>query len=67
MIPMTVTYTDNEEEVMGIISEVSYEKIGNDVIVSYESGIAKGNKVRYTQINHNTFKSGIGFLYRTSR
>jgi hypothetical protein len=44
-MPMTVKYTDEHEEAMGIISEVSYEHDGKDIIVSYESGMAKGNNI----------------------
>ncbi|MDN7137354.1 hypothetical protein J6J34_03855 [Pseudidiomarina sp. 1ASP75-14] len=63
-VPMTVTYRSNEEEAMGIISEVSYEFEGNDVLVTYTSGIAEGHTVRFTRVDKNTYRSELGTLKR---
>ncbi|MDZ4316736.1 MAG: hypothetical protein U0989_18455 [Azonexus sp.] len=63
-LPMTVTYRDGEEEAMGIISKVSYKHEGNDVLVTYLSGMAEGNTVRLTKIDKDTFRSEFGTLRR---
>ena len=64
VVPMTVTYRDGEEEAMGIISQVTYKHEGNDVLVTYTSGMAEGNTVRFTQVDENTFTSELGTLKR---
>ena len=64
LVPMTVIYRDGEEEAMGIISKVSYKHEGNDVLVTYTSGMADGNTIRLTKIDENTFKSELGTLRR---
>lgn len=64
LIPMTVIYTDTTEESMGIISNVSYRHDGNDIYVTYESGIAEGHSVRFTRVNNSTFASEFGTLRR---
>jgi hypothetical protein len=46
LIPMTVQFRSGEEEAMGMIEKVSYEVQGNDVIVTYKDGIAKGMGIR---------------------
>ena len=63
-VPMTVVYRGNEEEAMGIISKVSYKHEENYVLVTYESGIAKGNSIRFTRVNENTYRSELGTLKR---
>jgi hypothetical protein len=42
---MTVVYRSDEEEAIGIISKVSYENEGTDVLITYESGMMEGNSV----------------------
>ncbi|RUO24545.1 hypothetical protein CWE09_11370 [Aliidiomarina minuta] len=64
VVPMTIVYRHNEEEAMGIISRVSYKHHGNDVLVSYESGMAKGHTIRLTRVDQNTYRSEIGTLKR---
>ena len=61
---MTVQFRAGETEAMGIIEKVSYEAKGNDVIVTYESGLMKGSAVRYTVIGSNTARSDLGVLQR---
>ena len=63
-VPMTVTYRDGEEEAMGIISQVSYKHEGDDVLVTYTSGMAEGNTIRFTKVDENTFTSELGTLKR---
>lgn len=63
-IPMTVVYRHNEEEAMGIVSKVSYKHEGNDILVSYESGMAEGHTLRLTRVDQNTYRSEIGTLRR---
>lgn len=64
LVPLTVTYRDGEEETMGIISKVSYEHIGSDVLVTYIDGMAKGTTMRITITGPNTAKSGLGKMTR---
>lgn len=64
LVPMTVVYRDGEEEAMGIISKVSYKHEGNDVLVTYLSGMAEGNTVRFTKVDKDTFRSELGTLKR---
>lgn len=64
IMPMTVIYRDNQEEAMGIISEVTYSVEGNDVLVTYTSGLAEGHTIRYTRVDNNTFRSELGTLRR---
>ena len=63
-IPMTVTYRSGEEEAMGMISKVSFKEVGNDVLVTYKSGIAEGTTVRFTMVDRDTAASAIGTLRR---
>ncbi len=52
---------------MGIISKVSYKHEGNDVIVTYLSGMAEGNSVRFTKVDQDTFRSELGLLKRVKK
>lgn len=63
-IPMTVVYRAGEEEAMGVISKVSFKEAGNDVLVTYKSGMAEGTTVRFTMADRNTAVSQIGTLKR---
>jgi len=67
LIPITVVYREGEEEAMGIISKVSYKHEGNDVIVTYLSGMAEGNSVRFTKVDQDTFRSELGLLKRVKK
>ena len=49
---------------MGMIEKVSYEVKGNDVIVTYKEGLAKGTAFRYTVIGPNTLRTELGILKR---
>lgn len=64
IVPMNVTYRNNEEEAMGIISKVSYKHDGNDILITYKSGIAEGLTIRYTRVDRDTYRSGLGTLKR---
>jgi len=61
---MKVTYRAGEEEAMGIITNVSYESRGKDVIVSYKDGMMKGTSIRYTMVNADTARSELVTLVR---
>jgi hypothetical protein len=63
-LPMTVTFRANEAEALGIIEKVSYERKGDDVIVTYESGLLKGTSVRYTMKGKNSASFALGELER---
>lgn len=64
ILPMKVTYRAGEEEAMGIITNVSYETRGKDVIVSYKDGMMKGTSIRYTMVNADTARSELVTLVR---
>ena len=63
-LPMTVTFRANEAEALGIIEKVSYQRKGDDVIVTYESGLMKGTSVRYTMKGKDTASFALGELER---
>ncbi|WP_275099904.1 hypothetical protein [Sedimenticola hydrogenitrophicus] len=64
LIPLTVTYRDGEEESMGLISKVTYTHEGNDVLVTYVDGLAKGTTMRVSITGPNTAVTGMGKLTR---
>jgi hypothetical protein len=64
LMPLTVTYRDNEEESMGLISKVSYKHEGNDILVTYVDGLAKDTTMRITITGPNTAITGMGKLTR---
>lgn len=63
-MPVTVQFRNGETETLGVIEKVSYEVKGNDVIVTYQNGLAKGMAMRYTVIGPNTFRTQMGVLQR---
>ena len=63
-IPMTVQFRSGETETLGVIEKVSYEVKGNDVLVTYTDGIAKGMTMRYTMTSQNTAQTELGTLQR---
>ena len=63
-MPMTVQFRNGETEALGIIEKVSYEVKGNDVIVTYKDGLAKGMAMRYTITGPNTASTQLGVLQR---
>lgn len=67
LIPITVTFRDSEEESMGLISQVKYKHEGNDVLVTYIDGLAKGTTMRVTITGQNTATTGMGKLTRVKR
>lgn len=64
LIPMTVQFRPGETETMGVIERVSYEVKGNDVLVTYTDGIAKGMSMRYTITGKDTAQTQLGTLRR---
>jgi hypothetical protein len=64
LMPLTVTFRDGEEESMGLISKVTYKQEGNDVLVTYVDGLAKGTTMRVTITSSNTAVTGMGKLTR---
>ena len=64
IVPMKVQFRSGEKEAMGMIEKVSYEVKGNDVIVTYKEGLAKGTAFRYTVIGPNTLRTELGILKR---
>lgn len=55
LVPMTLTYRDGEEESNGIITKVTYKHEGDDVLVSYTSGVMVGNTIRLSKVDEDTF------------
>jgi hypothetical protein len=64
VMPMTLQFRAGESEALGVIEKVSYKTQGNDVIVTYESGIAKGSAMRITMTGPNSARSELGTLTR---
>lgn len=63
-MPMKIEFRAGETEALGIIEKVSYEVKGNDVIVTYNDGMAKGMSVRYIITGHNSAQTALGALQR---
>jgi hypothetical protein len=63
-LPVTVTFRPDEVETLGVIEKVSYERKGDDVIVTYQTGIMNGTSVRYTMTDRNTASFALGRLER---
>jgi len=63
-VPTKVVFRPGETEAMGMIEKVSYETEGNDVLVTYEDGLAKGTTMRYTVVDKNTVRTELGTLHR---
>jgi hypothetical protein len=63
-MPMTVQFRPGETESLGMIEHVSYEVKGNDVLVTYQDGMAKGMAIRYTLTSQNTAETSLGSLQR---
>ena len=61
---MTVEFRSGETETMGVIEKVSYEVKDGDVIMTYESGLMKGNAVRFTVTDPDSARSSLGTLRR---
>jgi hypothetical protein len=61
---MTVSFRAGETEALGIIDKVSCKTQGNDVVVTYETGIAKGSAMRFTMTGPDSARSEIGVLTR---
>lgn len=61
---MTVQFRSGETETLGVIEKVSYEVKGNDVLVTYTDGIAKGMTMKYTMIGQDTAQTELGTLQR---
>jgi len=64
LVPMTIEFRNGETEAMGMIEKVSYEIKGDDVIVTYTDGLAKGTAFRYTVTGPNTLRTDLGTLQR---
>lgn len=63
-MPMTITFRDGETEALGMIEKVSYEGEGNDVLVTYLDGMAKGTTMRYSMTGRDTARTELGSLQR---
>ena len=64
LMPVTVIFRDGEEESMGLISQVTYKHEGNDILVTYTDGMAKGTTMRVTMTGPDTAVTGMGKLIR---
>ena len=49
---------------MGMIDKVSYKREGQDVLVTYLDGMAKGTTMRFTMTGPNTVHSELEALKR---
>lgn len=60
---MTITFRKGEAFTEGATPEkVSYQMEGNDVLVTYLEGSAKGEVVRYTIMDAQTARTDLGTL-----
>ena len=66
-VRMTLTFRSGETEAMGVIEKVSYSKEGDDILVTYKDGIAKGTTMRYRIAGPDTVRSGLGTLRRVRK
>lgn len=64
VMPMTVTFRSGETEPLGIIEKVSYKTEGNDILVTYLNGMAKGMTMRYTITGKDSARTELGTLRR---
>ena len=64
VLPVTVTFRPDEVETLGVIQKVTYERKGDDVIVTYQGGVMKGTSVKYTMIDRDTASFALGKLER---
>jgi hypothetical protein len=63
-MPMTITFRSGETEALGMIEKVSYKTQGNDVLVTYLDGMAKGTTIRYTITGKDSASTALGSLRR---
>jgi hypothetical protein len=66
-LPMIITFRSGETESLGIIEKVSYKTEGNDVLVTYLDGIAKGTTMRYTMTGPDSARTELGLLHRINK
>src|ERR1700760_2419353 len=64
LVPVTVVFRPDEIETLGVVEKVSYERKGDDVIVTYQTGLLKGTAVKYTMTDKNTASFALGKLER---
>jgi hypothetical protein len=64
IMPMAVTFRHGETEALGMIEKVSYKTEGNDVLVTYLDGLAKGTTIRYTITGQDSARTEMGTLQR---
>ena len=60
----TVHFRHGESEALGMIDKVSYKRVGNDVLMTYESGMSEGTTVRYTMTGPDSARWEHGTLRR---
>ncbi len=63
---LNTEFRDGEVNEMGMISPASYEVNGNVVIMTYEGGIFKGNKIKYI-VNGGKVSTAFGTMNRISQ
>jgi len=61
-VDMTVSFRPGETQAKGVVEKVRYEIKGQDVLVTYLEGMAKGMTMRYTLIDDNTAITNLGTL-----
>ena len=62
--PVTVTFRRGEAVAMGVAKKVSYERAGDEVLVTYQEGATKGRTFRYTVVDADTIRSDSGTFHR---
>jgi hypothetical protein len=61
---LTIEFRAGESESMGLIEKVEYEARGEDVLVRYVDGIAKGTAMRFTIVDDGTIRSELGTFHK---
>ena len=61
---MVVIFRSGETEALGMIDKVSYKMQGDDVLVTYEDGMAKGTTMRFTITGKDSARTELGSLRR---
>jgi hypothetical protein len=64
--PIIVEFRHNETEALGSIDKVRYKRQGNDVLVTYETGLSQGTTVRYTITGPDSARWEYGTLRRVT-
>ena len=66
-VPITISFRKGEAESLGMIDKVEYRRDGNDVIVTWKTGITAGTAMRYTFVSDDVVRTELGTIRRVRR